>query len=605
MNDTNTSPRGHNTPGSAPFRSAIVVFPIALLVLLLAFSVYPSLNLYDDGIIVVGAEEILRGKVPYRDFWTMYAPGQFYLTALLFRIFGTQFFIACLVGVVSKALIVAFGYVAMKRHIRAKWLPAAGAALLVLVLAHLGNETFPVFPATAFALLALLCMEPGLMQHRLPLLFAAGLCTALTACFRHDLGLYTAVALSLGAIPIMLMQNGGAGCRAIFKALAAYWGGILAIGAPVAAFFLWKVPLHDLFENLVHIPMAIYPGVRRLPWAGLARAQKMLQDMGATELPFFPFIVGLREFVVYVPFLIALPGLCFAALKLWRSRKNAEPSDASLPFLLLASLLCLLMTLKGAVRPAPHQLAQSIVLAVPIGLMLLPHIQQAKPAGKAILVCCLALACVPLAGAGTVGYWRMTDALRNLGAPNNIAERCTHPALPRLRCAMAYQPDDKRNVMIANFLLQRTQPGDPIFVGTGRHDKIYWNAVMLYFMADRPPATKWYELHPGVQTRAETQLEMIEEMRRTPPRVLVLDTAWDLAYENNLSSQPSHIPLLDNWLGECYEEKTRFETIHLLAPRTDSGERCGAVAALAAVPAAAAATSASMPASAPASAEAP
>ena len=594
MSDTNISPQEHNTAGGAPFRASIKVFPIALLALLLAFSVYPGLNLYDDGIIVVGAEEILRGKVPYRDFWTMYAPGQFYLTALLFRIFGAQFFVACLIGVVSKALIVTLSYAAMKRHIRAKWLPAAGAALLALVLARLGNETFPVFPATAFALLALLCMEPGLLQRRLPLLFSAGLCTALTACFRHDLGLYTVVALSLGTILVLLTQCGGS--RAIFRSLAVYWGGILAIGAPVAAFFLWKVPPQDLYENLVHIPMAIYPGVRRLPWVGLARVQKMLKDMGATELPFYPFVAGLRTFVVYVPFLIALPSLCVAARKLWRSRKGAEPADASLPFMLLASLLCLLMALKGAVRPEPHHLAQSIVLAVPIGLMLLPHIQQAKPVGKVILICCLALACVPLAGAGSVGYMHMTDGLRNLGAPNNIAERCTHPALPRLRCAMAYQPDDRRNVMIASFLQQRTQPGDPIFVGTGRHDKIYWNAVMLYFMADRPPATRWYELHPGVQTRAETQLEMIEEMRRTPPRVLVLDTAWDLAYENNLSSQPSHISLLDNWLGECYEEKTRFESIHLLAPRTEAGERCGAVAALAAVPAAAAA---------PASAETP
>ena len=593
MNDTNTSLREHSTQGDAPFRAVITVFPIALLVLLLALSMYPGLNLYDDGIIVVGAEEILRGKVPYRDFWTMYAPGQFYLTALLFRIFGAQFFIACLVGVVSKALIVALGYAAMKRHIRAKWLPAAGAALLALVLAHLGNETFPVFPATAFALLALLCMEPGLMQRRLPLLFAAGLCTALAACFRHDLGLYTAVALSLGATFVLPLQGSG---HAFFRSLTVYWGGILAIGAPVTAFFFWKVPPHDLYENLVHIPITIYPDVRRLPWAGLARVQKMLEDMGAAERPFFPFITGLREFVVYVPFLITLPGLCIAARKLWSSRKGAEPADASLPFMLLASLLCLLMTLKGAVRPTPRHLAQSIVLAVPIGLMLLPHIQQAKPAGKAILMCCLALACIPLASAGAVGYVRMTDALRNLGAPNNIAERCSHPALPRLRCAMAYQPDDRRNVMIASFLQQRTQSGDPIFVGTGRHDKIYWNAVMLYFMADRPPATRWYELHPGVQTRAETQLEMIEEMRRTPPKVLVLDTAWDLAYENNLSSQPSNIHLLDNWLGECYEEKTRFESIHLLAPRTDAGERCGAVAALAAAPAAA---------SAPASAEAP
>ena len=37
-----------------------------------------------SGKLVVGATRILQGEVPYRDFWTMYAPGSSYLTAGLF-----------------------------------------------------------------------------------------------------------------------------------------------------------------------------------------------------------------------------------------------------------------------------------------------------------------------------------------------------------------------------------------------------------------------------------------------------------------------------------------------------------------------------------------
>ena len=48
------------------------------------------LNVYDEGIILAGADRILQGHIPYRDYWSMYAPGQFYTLAFLFRLFGSS-----------------------------------------------------------------------------------------------------------------------------------------------------------------------------------------------------------------------------------------------------------------------------------------------------------------------------------------------------------------------------------------------------------------------------------------------------------------------------------------------------------------------------------
>lgn len=42
----------------------------------------------DEGIVLQGAERILRGEVPYRDFFTFYTPGSFYLVEFVFKIFG-------------------------------------------------------------------------------------------------------------------------------------------------------------------------------------------------------------------------------------------------------------------------------------------------------------------------------------------------------------------------------------------------------------------------------------------------------------------------------------------------------------------------------------
>ena len=47
-----------------------------------------TVGTYDEGLVLVGADRVLRGEMPYRDFWTLYGPGSYYLLAGLYRLFG-------------------------------------------------------------------------------------------------------------------------------------------------------------------------------------------------------------------------------------------------------------------------------------------------------------------------------------------------------------------------------------------------------------------------------------------------------------------------------------------------------------------------------------
>ena len=52
----------------------------------------------DGGIALLGAQRILRGELPYRDFFDFWMPGTFYLLAVLFRLFGQNLMvIRCLI----------------------------------------------------------------------------------------------------------------------------------------------------------------------------------------------------------------------------------------------------------------------------------------------------------------------------------------------------------------------------------------------------------------------------------------------------------------------------------------------------------------------------
>jgi len=46
--------------------------------------------LFDEGITLFGADRVAHGAVPHRDFYTLYGPGQFYVLAGLFKLFGTS-----------------------------------------------------------------------------------------------------------------------------------------------------------------------------------------------------------------------------------------------------------------------------------------------------------------------------------------------------------------------------------------------------------------------------------------------------------------------------------------------------------------------------------
>src|SRR5260370_20508031 len=60
---------------------------------LCAFVRYSSLE-PDEGILLQGGQRILEGQIPYRDFFSFYTPGAFYLVAAMFKVFGNAFVVA-------------------------------------------------------------------------------------------------------------------------------------------------------------------------------------------------------------------------------------------------------------------------------------------------------------------------------------------------------------------------------------------------------------------------------------------------------------------------------------------------------------------------------
>ena len=132
---------------------------IALLTLslaLLAPGAWREINVYDEGVAVYGAERVASGEVPYRDFWTIYAPGDLYLIAGLFKIFGPRLVVERHAWLLLEGILAVLVYALARRAgANAMWAAIAWAVMI------LWTRLLPMFAAPGIP--ALVCLAGALL----------------------------------------------------------------------------------------------------------------------------------------------------------------------------------------------------------------------------------------------------------------------------------------------------------------------------------------------------------------------------------------------------------------------------------------------------------
>ena len=226
--------------------------PMALALVLLVVSavcylpiLQMPLNVYDEGIVLAGADRVLWGDVPYRDFWSMYPPGQFYVLALLFKLFGTSATVARVYDLFVRALL------AVCTFLTAKKLGGSTAVALagwVVALVWIGFTRFAAYPV--YAALVLIGVGLLLYLHHLETgqgrwLFYSGLALALGAVFRHDLAGMAAFVVLLALLARRLLERKGG-----WRPIGVYLGGLAAVGLPIAVYFIAVVGIRGRRQGL-------------------------------------------------------------------------------------------------------------------------------------------------------------------------------------------------------------------------------------------------------------------------------------------------------------------------------------------------------------------
>ena len=274
------------------------------------------------------------------------------------------------------------------------------------------------------------------------------------------------------------------------------------------SYLLWKVPVSDLWEQFLIYPVTIYPSMRHLSYPSILEPVRIfIKYLNETPMQYF-----WAPFVYTVPFyfhFFILGAAAFVLAKSWLMERDSGSNywDCKRLSILFLVILTGLEFIKSLLRPSYGTLIHVIVLSLILSVVLLDgFIKNTGKATRFFVGLSLVLMAVnPL-------FAIVIDAHEQFPAGGNGPERAWDYIIP---------PDEAAAI---KFIQKNVQVDQKIFVGNGRHDKIFANDAMFYFLAERRCATKFDLMAPGQATTAEVQNQIIRELVGNRVEYVVLVT---------------------------------------------------------------------------------
>jgi len=543
-----------------------VLTPLLLIVSLLLVAGFlfllnnRTVNIFDEGILLTGTMRTMAGNVLHRDFYYNYGPGQLYLLAGLFKIFGPSVLVERLSECLLAAFLVLSVYWLTRRYCSRAVSVGAACVCVLWVIGQMMYQSL-MNPLCTFAVWASWLMLPvdnASRQRRNSLV--AGLSAAMMFLFRYDMGAGLVAANIASALLMFSMRE-----RSLRRGLSGLhknvlWSYVVGFAIPVvpaALAYLSVAPLHDLLYDVVIYNAKYYRFGRGLP------------------LPKLVFGEAFENIVVYVlPVLIAL-GLWMAIDYSLRRRKETNASVVRLPewvnLLIAASITAAFLYVKGIVRLSAGQMYGSTMPCILVAAILFQHRAELNIWLRGVFAAAVVLFIATAVSATDV---RLVNGrhLRPL-VVNWLVSPNRQPPWPPYRSlcqsgtpitrGMCFLLDPDR-MKTVEYVDAHTTPADTLYVGLSHHDRIYMNDNLTYFAAQRIPATRWTQFDPFLENRADIQREMISDLEHNRPPYVVLDSEFENAGEPNGSSISTGVHLLDNYIAAHYSAVERFGEMTIL-----------------------------------------
>lgn len=473
-----------------PASEALIDRAVALLVFLGCLSYLCIFRRFssmepDEGIVLQGATRVLAGQIPYRDFFSFYTPGSFYLMAGLFRIFGSSFAVARTSLAITGALCSVITYFLARR------VCSRGISLLSAVLATVVGTAFRFlvlhnYYSTLFACLAVLASVKFVEQRKSTWAFAVSSFVSLTFLVEQSkggglgLGLLTGLLLlrkSLGRLPVKAFAAG-----LIWPFLITF-GYIAAHHATVQMVSSWLWPLHH-YTTANHVPYGWQD------WSDEKRA--IIFGAGPIFVRMVKVIAVSPNFVVPLLPLVAV-GLLFYWSKQLRKRPEVETGYYVLMCSALAGLLLSIVMVRSDIL--------HFLYLAPLWYVVLAWITGARVQSRLLLRIRPMLILYVVTAFGVLGFAML------------FATRGAHHRLETRRGIVMTNDSDT----VIPYLQAHSKPDDAILIYP-------YLPLYNYLSATRSPAPLDF-FQPGMNTAEQAQ-EIISALRSYKAQAVLFEPTF-------------------------------------------------------------------------------
>ncbi len=463
-------------------------------------------GLYDEGMIVSGAERVLQGQMPYRDFYACYPPGQFYTIAGVFSTFGSSLLVERIWDTLWRLAIIVFIVLLARTALEGRRPPPLPLVCAGLVTGASGYYLYPTIAAMLPCVAGLWCAVEGLKTRSLRWIFLAGFFSGLGGLYRHDLAACVA-----GAVTLTLCYLGKAGEKQrCLQLVLVFWAGVLIILIVPGLYFWLSVPHNALLQAFVEFPRITFssryhpvPGPGSLlAWTDFYMPIAIILAAAAT----------FRQRVARMPALMLLLVTSLLALALAVQRVDIAHSYPAIMFSLVLLCMCI----------ADWRLESRHTFLLPLLL-------------SGVILC---YGFVPL----VVWRWQMTR--ERYAVPTDV-----------VRAGPIHLEADQWHAI--RYIQRHLAPGKFLYVGVEPHTSAHNNDCLFYFLADRPTATRFDWFLPGVTSSPAVQSEMLENIRQKQVEYVMLLSLFRSKTPSNIETDPGE-NILDDGIRRDYAQVAEF-----------------------------------------------